>query len=54
MSWNLPGTRRPYSWSKVQGAARRSNNMTSREAEIEVEKKIIPFIKVYRNVAYNF
>ena len=54
MAWNLAETRHPWSWDRKQGAARRSSNMTSREAEIEVEKKIIPLIKVYRNVEYNF
>ena len=54
MDWNLPGTRRPYSWSKRQGAARRRSNMSFPEAEKEVEEVIIPLIKVYRNVEYNF
>ena len=54
MDWNLPETRRPYSWSKTLGAARRRSNMPDAEAEIEVEKNIIPLIKVYRNVEYNF
>ena len=54
MDWNLPETRRPYSWSKTLGAARRRSNMSFPEAEKEVEEVIIPLIKVYRNVEYNF
>ena len=48
--WGLHETRSPFAWEKKQGAARRSSGMNYYEAEREVEEKIIPNIKVYRNV----
>ena len=54
MAWNLAETRHPWSWDRKQGAARRSSNMGYAEVVKEVEENIIPTIKVYRNVEYNF
>ena len=53
-AWDLYEPRHAWSWSKKQGAARRSSVMSFDEAEREVVENIIPSIKVYRNVEYNF